>query len=504
MYIVQRLPQRLFAALTAKYRTTLDTNNFLSQDIKTGLADLFKQNAGIVVGVIAAVALGIVFLVLRNARKKKSVEARLRKINTTETDELIGLYDQDDFFQYAEQLYQKDPGKPMKAIVLNIEQFHSVNALYGRDFGDQILSVIRSELNDFLLEQDGIACQMEADCFAIYCSKLVDARALLSRLQKKLDRISTDASIMLRVGVMPWKEKTAPRQLVEQALIACNRARGQFDDRLIVFDDAVREHEKNEQRLINDLHHTIHNEEFIVRYQPKFDITVDPPVLRSAEALVRWVHPELGMIPPDDFIPLFERNGQIGLIDQYVCSEVARQIAQWREEYGVTLPVSVNLSRVDVFDHTLDATLDSIIQRNGLEASALELEVTESAYFENTRQFIGVIDILRKKGYPIEMDGFGSGYSSPDQLSSLPIDVLKMDRALIRQIEYSEKDMQFVKQVLAIAKSLDLPVIAEGVETQEQLQLLKESGCAIAQGFLLSPPLPPEDFAAKFLEKQIG
>ncbi|MCR5484948.1 MAG: bifunctional diguanylate cyclase/phosphodiesterase [Clostridiales bacterium] len=466
-----------------------------------GFVDLFKQYYGVVIGVIAVVAVIIVFLVLRSAKKKKRSEAKQRFISDTETNELKGLLEKNDFYKCADRLYKRDPGKPMKAIVLNIEQFHSVNALYGREFGDQILSVICIEIRDFLIEQDGIACQMEADCFAIYCSTFVDARALLTRLENKLDMISTDTGIMLRMGVMPWKENTEPRQLVEQALFACNLARGQYDNRLIVFDESVREHEEHEQRLINDLSHTINNNEFIVRYQPKFDITVDPPRLKSAEALVRWVHPELGMIPPNDFIPLFERNGQIGQIDQYVWGEVARQIAQWREEYGVTIPISVNLSRIDVFDQTLDQTLDSIIKKNGLDASSLQLEVTESAYLENTQQFIGVIDSLRKKGFHIEMDDFGSGYSSPGQLSSLSIDVLKMNRALIKHFEYSKKDMQFVKQILEIAKSLGISVIAGGVETQEQLQLLKEYGCEMAQGYFLSPPLPPEDFALKYIEK---
>nr|MCR5484946.1 diguanylate cyclase [Clostridiales bacterium] len=170
---------------------------------------------------------------------------------------------------------------------------HSVNALYGRYFVDRILNEIINEIRDFLSEQDGIGCQMEADCFAIYCSTFVDARALLSRLESKLDTFATDAGIMLRMGVMPWKENTDPRQLVEQALFACNLARGQYDNRLIVFDDSVREHEEHEQRLINDLSHTINNNEFIVRFQPKFDITFDPPRLKSVYKSLRNGHGSL-------------------------------------------------------------------------------------------------------------------------------------------------------------------------------------------------------------------
>lgn len=306
--------------------------------------------------------------------------------------------------------------------------------------------------------------------------------------------LSSNSGIQLRMGVMPWQKDTPPQQLLEGALIACNLARGYFKDHLVIFDDKAREREALEHRLEGDLRRAIDNREFEVHYQPKYDIQTEPPTLKSAEALVRWRHPELGMIPPGDFIPLFERNGQINLLDKYVWEEAARQIAAWREKYGVTVPVSVNLSRVDVFDPELESTLEALIKKNGLEYGDLKLEVTESACTENPYQVIDVIERLRKKGFEIEMDDFGSGYSSLNMLSTMPIDVLKMDRMFIGNIKHNAKDIQLVELILGIARNLKVPVIAEGVETEAQLKLLKEMGCELVQGFYFSRPLPASEF----------
>ena len=171
--------------------------------------------------------------------------------------------------------------------------------------------------------------------------------------------------------------------------------------------------------------------------------------------------------------------------------------------YGKTLPVSVNLSRMDVFDPKLPNILDDIVARNGLNCADLKLEVTESAYTENADQLIMVIEELRGKGYEIEMDDFGSGYSSLNMLSSMPVDILKMDIAFIRNIEVGAKDLRLVELIVDIARYLNVPVIAEGVETENQLRLLKDAGCDIVQGYYFSRPLPADDFERTVLAKAL-
>jgi EAL domain-containing protein (putative c-di-GMP-specific phosphodiesterase class I) len=174
-------------------------------------------------------------------------------------------------------------------------------------------------------------------------------------------------------------------------------------------------------------------------------------------------------------------------------------MAAWRDQYHTSLPVSVNLSRVDVFDPNLIETLDGVLERNGLQSCDLKLEVTESAYTENAEQLIRVINELRAKGYEIEMDDFGSGYSSLNMLSSLPVDVLKMDIDFIRNIERNEKDFRLVELIIDIARYLKVPVVAEGVETANQLKLLKNAGCDLVQGYYFSKPLPAGEFERKIL-----
>ena len=259
--------------------------------------------------------------------------------------------------------------------------------------------------------------------------------------------------------------------------------------------------EERDQRLLNDLGRALEQKELEVYYQPKYNIQSDQPKLESAEALVRWNHPTMGVISPGDFIPMFERSGQISALDNYVWAEAARQIASWRDRYGKVLPVSVNLSRVDVFDPDLQDTLDGLVEKNGLSSSDLKLEVTESAYTENAEQLIQVIEQLRGKGYLIEMDDFGSGYSSLNMLSSMPVDVLKMDIAFIRNIERDEKDYRLVELIMDIARYLKGPVIAEGVETENQLRLLKSAGCDLVQGYYFSRPVPAAEFEKRFIRE---
>ena len=459
--------------------------------------DFIEDHLPFLLAVTAALALLILTLLLRSVRAEKKARAL---IAATETDGLTGLYNRDYFFQYANRMRREAPDTPRDAIVLNIEHFHSINALNGREVGDQILRVLGSEIAAVAADGDGIAGRFGADRFDIYCSPVADYTALFNRLQGRLDKLAPNESIRLRMGVMPWQPELEPVAQFDRARTACSMARGHYKEHMIVFDDKLRERELLDQRLLNDLRRALDNYEFEVYYQPKYDIREEPPRLVSAEALVRWQHPELGMITPDGFIPLFERNGRISELDKYVWDQAARQISRWRAHYGVVVPVSVNLSPIDVFDPTLMDTLDGILSGNELEHDMLKLEVTETAYSENADQVIQVVECLRRKGYTVEMDDFGTGRSSLSMLSAMPVDVLKMDRTFIRDIERDDRNVRLVELILEIAKSLNIPVVAEGVETEAQMRLLKELGCPLVQGYYFSRPLHPADFEASLIQ----
>ena len=248
------------------------------------------------------------------------------------------------------------------------------------------------------------------------------------------------------------------------------------------------------ERLIRDVDVALKNGDFKVYYQPKYEITSDRPRLCSAEALIRWQHSELGMINPGVFIPLFEQNGLIQRIDNYVWDRAAAQISEWRKKFGRTVPVSVNVSRIDIFDQLLEVKLQHILKKNGITSNELMLEITESAYADNAEKLIETVNTLRGAGFKIEMDDFGTGYSSLNMITSICFDVLKLDMKFVKNMERDEKSLKLVEIVISIAKFLNVPVVAEGVETESQLGILKSMGCQVIQGFYFSRPVPAEDF----------
>ena len=355
-------------------------------------------------------------------------------ISAAETDKLTGLYNRNFFFEYANRIYQFHPETHMDAVALNIERFHTINDIHGRDFGDTVLRLLGSEISAFLSTTEGIASRFEADRFDIYCVPQSDYRSVLDRFQQKVDSVSSQVNIHLRMGVKPWKKGVEPVLLFDRARAACNMVRGDYQNPLMIYNEEMHEREKQNQRLLNELRSASTDGQFRVFYQPKYDVQCNPPQLRSAEALVRWQHPELGMVSPGSFIPLLEGNGLISIVDSFVWCEAAKQVRLWREKYGVTIPVSVNLSRSDVFDRTLVDRLGCLITENDLSFKDIKLEVTESAYTDNAKGLLDAIARLRAMGFEIEMDDFGSGYSSLNMLSAMPIDVLKMDMKFVRNI----------------------------------------------------------------------
>ena len=473
---------------------------YYTEDAKLSVSDFFRKHLGTVISSAVAIMLAIVFLLLYNARVKKEAESRRNLIEATQTDELTGLYTKVFFTEYANRMYLEAPDKPLDAIVININSFHRVNAINGYSFGDSVLKALGSEINEFLSENEGIAGRFEADHFAILCSHFEDYKVFYDRLQKKIEALSANSEIRLRMGVRPWQEGVSPQHLIEQALAACNIARKRLKTDLIIFDDNMLKQEDRKMRILNDFSRALKEREFEVYYQPKYNIQTAAPELYGAEALVRWHHPELGLILPGEFIPLLEENGTTEAVDVYVWTEAAKKAALWQKKYGRLIPISINLSRIDVFDPSIEETLDGILEENGLDHNAISLEITESAYCENTDEILSVIETLHKKGYKIEMDDFGTGYSSLNMLYSMPIDVLKMDRAFVSNIEHSEKKLHFLEMILDIANKLDVPVIAEGVETEMQYQILKQAGCAYAQGFYFNKPLTAYEFETQVIE----
>ena len=442
-------------------------------------------------------------IILARCERTMALYESKNLVQQTERDKLSGLYTIDYFFEYLKQILPLDMGSDRDAVVIDIEHFRLINEIYGRGTGDLVLAEIGAYLQQVLTTLNAIACRASADVFYVYGIHQDDYQELQTALQTILTHYIKVSNIRVRVGVWHYVERGMidPETWFDRAKSACDRISGNYTTSVAVYNSGLHSKRLREERLIRDIYEAIEHKDLKVFYQPKYAIQGDKPHLRSAEALIRWIHPTLGFISPGDFIPLFESNGLIQMVDYYVWKEAAAQIRKWKDEYNWTVPVSVNVSRIDIYDPDLENKFCNILKENDLSPSEYMIEITESAYAENAQGLIEVLESMRKKGFKIEMDDFGTGYSSLGMLTEIPIDILKIDMSFVRSMEKHEKNKRMVELIIDIAKFLKVPCVAEGVETESQLRTLRRMGCDVIQGYFFSKPVSPEDFV-KFIEKE--
>ncbi|MBR6288131.1 MAG: EAL domain-containing protein [Acholeplasmatales bacterium] len=430
------------------------------------------------------------------ARIKRTIELyEDRKIiNYTERDPLTRLYNKEYFYQYASTI--DTYYEITDALILDIRHFHIINDRFGVHYGDRVLRNVADKLREVINQLDGIVCRKEADTFMIYCPHQDNYSFILDKLKE------IDSSIIYRIGIYEYVDKDVDVSIrFDRAKLASDKIRTSINKNIEFYNEKMREKELYEEKLINDFEESLLNNEFKVFYQPKFNVRKDKPYLSSSEALVRWFHHDLGMVSPGDFIPLFEENGLIQRLDKFVWSEVGKQLRNWKEKYDFYVPVSVNVSRIDMYEPDFIDTLLKIIKDNNLTTNDIYLEITESAYTSDSKQMIEIVNKLRDLGFSIEMDDFGTGYSSLNMINELPIDVLKLDMVFVRNA-HKNHDTKIVEFIIDIAKYLEVPVIAEGVETKEQVESLKNLGCDIIQGYYFSKPIPSNEFEKFIIERK--
>ena len=435
------------------------------------------------------------------ARVRRVIELTETKdvLRETARDNLTGLYNREYFYHYAEQYDQFHREEDMDALVLDINHFHMVNERYGRAYADEVLRRVGIAVKAYVRRNGGIACRREADTFLIYCPHAADRASLAEEVATAAGG-GVRGRIRVRLGIYPGVDKAiGMEQRFDRAKRAADTIRSSYNVTSAVYDDALHEKEVFAERLLDEFQEALDRKQFAVHFQPKYDIRPEKPVLCGAEALVRWKHPELGMISPGVFVPLFESNGLVRDLDHYVWRETAAQLREWKKRLGRTVPVSVNVSRVDMLDPELPDMLHALVEENGLECRDLHLEITESAYTQDAAQIVAMVNSLREAGFLIEMDDFGSGYSSLNMITTLPIDLLKVDMLFIRHAFTEGGDTRMLKVIVDIARSLSVPMIAEGVETEEQMLALRKMGCDVVQGYYFSKPVPGTEFEA-FLE----
>ena len=347
------------------------------------------------------------------ARISRSIElAEDRQIiSATERDELTGLYSYEYFYRYAEQFDKYHPNSDMDALCLDVNHFHIVNERFGMAKGDEILRRIAGCLMMIFSASDCVICRKTADTFLVYCSHRDDYTSITDKVSEVCCDMPT--SVKLRIGVYASCDKKLDvRARFDRAKIAADLIRNNYSVFVSTFDEKLMENELFAEQLVDEFPKALAEKQFKVFFQPKFNIAGDKPVLSSAEALVRWFHPTLGMISPGKFIPLFEEDGLIAQLDEYIWRTAAETIADWKKRLGVSVPVSVNLSRAEMYDPALVETFGQILDENGLAPGEIHLEITESAYTQDSEQIIGTVNRLRELGYTyvsLDLQGFRSG-----------------------------------------------------------------------------------------------
>lgn len=433
-------------------------------------------------------------------RRRVASLIRLREtasyIDQYQYDRLTGLCTKEYFCELAEEMITGHPEKEYDIICFDIENFKLYNDIYGAEAGDRLLVLIADKMRTGRENNSGIVLNGRkiADRFI---SLVERGRVNEDMIRRSVDYIcrENDTGSVVRIvfGAYQIEDRSIPvEKMIDRALMAASRIKKDYQKVYAVYDDDVRTHMLRERAISQEMEHSVETECFEVYFQPKFRF--DNGRLAGAEALVRWEHPKLGIISPAEFIQIFEKNGFISRLDKYVWTRTCKQIREWKDRGLKIVPVSVNVSRANLYQEDLAGRIEELVAGFELDKSLLHLEITESYYMENSGKVLTSVEKLWNNGFVIELDDFGSGYSSLHMLSRMKLDFVKLDRQFIAcQLEDRDKN-GILKYTIEIVHNMGIGVIAEGVETREQAEMLKSMGCDLVQGYYYGKPMPAVEF----------
>ncbi|MBR1877311.1 MAG: GGDEF domain-containing protein [Lachnospiraceae bacterium] len=409
-------------------------------------------------------------------------------------DSITGLYNSESFYRRTmERIFLKSSAE-FAMIALDINRFRLINDRFGVEVGNNCLKELGKQIS-LSLPWDGIAGRYQADNFSILVEYEKDQDILdyIERLGMAFHfEEAVRCGSTLSFGIYKINDRDIPvRVMCDRARLAKHDIKGNTLTNFAVYDDRIRLQQIKLAEMESEMQVALDRHEFVMYLQPKVDLKTGE--ICGAEALVRWQHPIKGLRMPGDFLPLFENNGFIKKIDEYMWESAAIYLAKLKS-MGLSIPISVNISRLHISNTDLIGELTGLVQRYDIEPGLLELEITETLFIEDTENLYNTMQQLKEKGFVIEMDDFGSGYSSLNMLKDAPVDVIKIDRFFIDEVIDTKRGKVIVANSIAMSKQLGLKVVAEGVENLEQVEFLKSVGCDIAQGYYYSKPIPQDEF----------
>ncbi len=422
-------------------------------------------------------------------------------VNQFQYDRLTGLYSKEFFYKRAREQMCKYPDRSFTMICSNIENFKLFNDVFGVSAGDRLLKE-SADLFRKLRTGEEVCGRFGADRFLLLRMQEQRTEDYEFLVEAEQEMLSNMKNTEIRWGIYEVTDPTVSvEKMCDRALLAADSIKGQYNRHFAIYDDALRSKLLREQVITESMETALKEKQFSVYLQPKFKVKND--CLAGAEALIRWEHPQLGFLSPGEFIPLFEKNGFITKLDYYVWEQVCILLHQWEEKGYPAIPVSVNVSRADIYQLNLTDTMLDLIHRYKVDPTNLHLEITESAYTEDPEQIISTVDQLRELGFIIEMDDFGSGYSSLNMLNQMKLDVLKLDMKFIQSETAKPLEQGIIRFIVELARWMNLSVVAEGVETREQLDRLRDIGCDYVQGYFFAKPMPAVKFETFLASKPV-
>lgn len=413
-------------------------------------------------------------------------------------DRLTGLYNREYFFQKAEQIIRRKPEIERYMVCTNIKNFKLINDLFGEEMGDRVL-VDQASMLKFANYEDCIQGRIGPDRFAMLVAKENFNQELAEKNTGRLQYLINDANYKIQVCIGVYKIEDAtesPQVMYDKANMAIESPQEGYNKTVVYYDAKMLERLMQEKTVVGEFDRALREKQFTMYLQPL--VGADGRLV-GAEALARWQHPVQGLIAPVDFIPIVEKSGLIIRLDEYMWELAATQLSRWKAEGREELSISVNVSAKDFYYTDLSKVFIDLVKKYDIAPDRLNIEITETALVTDLEMHLQTMDKLRDYGFRIEIDDFGSGYSSLNMLKDVNADILKIDMLFLRETENKERSRVILSSIINMAKALDMLVVAEGVETVEQMESLRNMGCDIFQGFYFSKPISVEDFENKYL-----
>ena len=415
-------------------------------------------------------------------------------------DSLTGLYNKEEFYRRVERLLKEYPDTEFYILCSNMKDFKFVNELFGMKKGNAILRKQAEQMKQLHGSFAKTVCaRIQDDHFATCIPKAYfDEDKIVEKIRNMQKEFTNSLfHLHLYIGVYEITNREEPvSKMCDKANLASETIKNDYKTCITYYDRHLLEQSIAERKIIGEFEEALEKEEFVMFLQPQ---TNEQGKMLGAEALVRWQHPERGLLGPYAFIDVLEKTGLIHELDKYMWEQAAKKLGEWKKEGKEEYHISVNISAKDFYFINIYKVLVGLTEKYQISPKKLKLEITETALMSNFEKNIAVLNRLQEYGFCIEIDDFGSGYSSLNMLRNIRADVLKIDNGFLRDSENEERGMEILESVVLLARKIDMEVIMEGVETKEQLLMLTEMGCRMFQGYYFSRPIPVEEFEGTYM-----